>query len=859
MRTVLKLLLALAVVVALASPLNASEADEWGQYQKDKSNSGFFEVAVPDNGKVSGKTSAVKARDGSQPVVAGNLAYIYTGINDTSGSIVCLDMLTGEKAWETPVDPPSSNGSWSSPAVSGGLVYIGSGSKVFALDALTGRKVWAKSLGPDADIVNSSPTVDGDRLFIGDWNSANNGRYLCLDALTGDIIWQFKLDTSCHAQSTPAVDGERVYVGQFGATFGVPDGKVWCLNRSDGKPVASWGTGGFFRTKGKLDVTGSVAVSGDFIYFTDFTFGVAAEPNSHLYCLDKETGSQQWVADVFPSSGTPAVGEGLVVTAGNQWASWPEPSTNWTFAFNAEPASGGSAEMRWKVKGAGGWTASPAIADGRVLVGIFDSTTFQNKGLCCLEAENGKTKWISNEGGSSPVPTRYGVLSIGEGKVVVFGGKVQTRSEYYFAEGTTREGYQEWICLENATDSVVNTNIRYLLSDGSTKDQEVALPANSRTTVDVNLFLGPGCDAAAHVTGDGPFVAERAMYVNSGGISGGEQVAGKPRAGKTFLFAEGTTREGYQTWLTLCNPQDTEANVIITYMYQGKDPGALNVTLPPHSRETVDVNLSAGAEEDVSIAVTSDSDIAAERVMYFQGVEPLMGASPNGVHNYTGAEEASTSWYFAEGTTRANFREWLCLMNPGGEPATATVRYLTSDRGVVAETKVLPPVSRTTVDVGADIGAETDISMYITSDRPVVAERPVYFQYIPAGLPNQTWGGGHDSTGAIYAAYRWDFAEGTTRPGFQTYLCIGNPSNLTVEVTVDYILNAGGRRNAASEKVKIAANSRFTIDVNSAIGEGADVSMSVTSAVPVVVERPMYFNNQGYVGGGVSLGAADTL
>ncbi|MCJ7652919.1 MAG: DUF5719 family protein [Actinobacteria bacterium] len=410
------------------------------------------------------------------------------------------------------------------------------------------------------------------------------------------------------------------------------------------------------------------------------------------------------------------------------------------------------------------------------------------------------------------------------------------------------------MCLQNATGNQINANIKYMLADGATRDQPVILPAQSRTTVDVNLFLGPGCEAAAHVTGSGPFVAERAMYVDTGAVSGGEQVMGVTEPGKSFLFAEGTTRSGYQTWLALQNPGSRDADAIVTYYYTGRAPMAENVTIPATSRKTIDVNLNAGAEQDVSIAVTANRDIVAERVMYFQDPNPILGESPDGVHNSTGTDQAGTSWYFAEGTTRNNFREWLCLLNPGGEDATANIRYLTFDRGVINKSKTVPANSRVTVSVNDDVAAETDLSMQVDSDRPLVAERPMYFQYQPVGLPGALWDGGHNTTGARYAAYKWYFAEGTTRPGFQTYLCISNPHFQDVEVTVRYITNQEGANETKTEKVTVAGNSRHTIRVNEVVGEGKDVSFEVTSGVPIVVERPMYFSTGGYVGGGASLG-----
>jgi hypothetical protein len=47
----------------------------------------------------------------------------------------------------------------------------------------------------------------------------------------------------------------------------------------------------------------------------------------------------------------------------------------------------------------------------------------------------------------------------------------------------------------------------------------------------------------------------------------------------------------------------------------------------------------------------------------------------------------------------------------------------------------------------------------------------------------------------------------------------------------------------------VRAAQRITVDVNSDVGLGQDVSAMVTCPVPIIVERPMYFNVRGDKGG----------
>jgi peptidoglycan/xylan/chitin deacetylase (PgdA/CDA1 family) len=136
-----------------------------------------------------------------------------------------------------------------------------------------------------------------------------------------------------------------------------------------------------------------------------------------------------------------------------------------------------------------------------------------------------------------------------------------------------------------------------------------------------------------------------------------------------------------------------------------------------------------------------------------------------------------------------------------------------------------------------------DFSLEVSSPLvPVVAERTCYFTYKPF------WSGGTDVVGATAPATDWYFAEGCTRQGFDTYLCIANPGEQNALVDVTYY--RGGGQTDTKAGIAVGAHSRLTIPVHEgALGIGrrddasGDVSMKVssTNGVGVVAERPMYF------------------
>ncbi|MEW6553510.1 MAG: DUF5719 family protein, partial [Actinomycetota bacterium] len=169
--------------------------------------------------------------------------------------------------------------------------------------------------------------------------------------------------------------------------------------------------------------------------------------------------------------------------------------------------------------------------------------------------------------------------------------------------------------------------------------------------------------------------------------------------------------------------------------------------VPARSRLTVSVNDAVGPDKDVSMRVTSDYAVVAERPMYFD----FAGHFPGG-HNVMGAAAPATSWYFAEGTTRAGFVEYLTLANPGDAGAQVTVEYmLGSGQGDnVVQTWEVPARSRLTVSVNDAVGPDKDVSMRVTSDYAVVAERPMYFDYGSAVWSGGSCGPGYDAAGGAF-------------------------------------------------------------------------------------------------------------
>ncbi len=197
-------------------------------------------------------------------------------------------------------------------------------------------------------------------------------------------------------------------------------------------------------------------------------------------------------------------------------------------------------------------------------------------------------------------------------------GVASPQKTWYFAEGTTRAGFEEWLCLGNPNAEDAAVHLTYHIATGGEVGQDVVVPAGRRRTVYVNDVIGPEMDVAVKVDSNQPVVAERPMYFNyRSSWNGGHIHMGAPAASTAGFFAEGTTRAGFEEWLCLLNPGDTEANVSLTYAFQNGGTQEQKLVLITGQRSSIFVNEVVGPDKDVAVRVDSDQGIVAERSMYF--------------------------------------------------------------------------------------------------------------------------------------------------------------------------------------------------------------------------------------------------
>jgi outer membrane protein assembly factor BamB len=131
----------------------------------------------------------------SSPAVADG--KVYVGL--TFEKFLCLDSITGDLLWTFSM----TDGTYSSPTVSDGKVYFGASDKnVYCLDATSGSLLWNYSAKSE---VHSSPAVAYDSVYVG----TSDGLLFCLDKNTGGFVWSYQVNGA--VESSPAVADGNVY------------------------------------------------------------------------------------------------------------------------------------------------------------------------------------------------------------------------------------------------------------------------------------------------------------------------------------------------------------------------------------------------------------------------------------------------------------------------------------------------------------------------------------------------------------------------------------------------------------------------------------------------------------------------
>lgn len=210
------------MIILLPQPnILASSEDDWSMFRHDPAHTGATTGSAPmkplmlwsyAEGHFDGSFI------GSSAAVINGTVYVgsnYNQVEQRGGNIYALDAYTGAKIWNY----TTNGGVYSSPTVSGSMLFIGVEDNVCAFDASTGFGIWNYTTGGQ---INSSPDVVNGVVYIGSWDS----NVYALNASTGKQIWE---DSLFRILSSAAVSDDVVYVAGYAY--------VYALNTTTGSQI----------------------------------------------------------------------------------------------------------------------------------------------------------------------------------------------------------------------------------------------------------------------------------------------------------------------------------------------------------------------------------------------------------------------------------------------------------------------------------------------------------------------------------------------------------------------------------------------------------------------------------------------
>ncbi len=238
----------------------------------------------------------------------GSLSVIT--IDQSEGSLHALELSTGKRLWETEGVERCDG----SPGVGAGRIVFGScAAALHQFSTKDGAHVIDVDVGGDAQIAGGAAILDG-RAYAG----TRDGRLVCADLLTGEILWSFD-EAEAQSFATPAVTKEVVI-------FSSDDGFIYAVSAADVSQASRLQNGSQARDDGAGGtpaIQQSQLEAGEQIWKFD-TGGIPTSPviagdkvavsaDGTLFLLDLKTGKKVWSKNVSDEISSPAIINGMLV------------------------------------------------------------------------------------------------------------------------------------------------------------------------------------------------------------------------------------------------------------------------------------------------------------------------------------------------------------------------------------------------------------------------------------------------------------------------------------------------------------------------------------------------------------------
>ncbi len=343
--------------------------------------------------------------------------HVFFGSND--GTLHCLNKHTGARVWQTRVHEIENRSFklFSTPLVAGNHVYVGSAARrVYCFDAQTGAELWQFETD---DWIRARPcSVNGQILL-----ATMRGTLYCLDS-EGNLVWQTAIGTHPIYADLVTAAGKVV--------ISASDLSVWCVDAASGNVLWQHKLLDYARIGDRIYQADELACGGWFQSKPTAAAGMVfiGTPSRFVFAFDHQTGAEIWRFEVGGAvSAAPAYADGKVyfgqkgeeyfycvdATTGEQlWkqaVGWVWSSANVDAGRVFVPGSDGyvscldanNGHIIWRYRTGSSTAPEPPVDDGRVFFGSWDHFVY------ALDTQTGQLLWQFHTGGSpdSGAPIAY--------------------------------------------------------------------------------------------------------------------------------------------------------------------------------------------------------------------------------------------------------------------------------------------------------------------------------------------------------------------------------------------------------------------------------------------------------------------
>lgn len=406
------------------------------------------------------------------------------------------------------------------------------------------------------------------------------------------------------------------------------------------------------------------------------------------------------------------------------------------------------------------------------------------------------------------------------------------------------------VVVTNVTGSGLSgTAITYDAS-GEADRRSVAVPPHSRVALaprSTAVALTPGATGGGTSTAPAaaPVVTGMLVELDGGGavvdqvvrtVGGSPTTPCATRPASTWYLADGSTRAGTLSALSLLNPSGEDAVVDVTFSTDDGTTSPVDdqgLVVPAGHQVVVPVDSQVRRRDWYTAAVVSRSVSIVAGFLQRDG-GTMLGAAAGPM-----VSAPSADWWFPDGVVTDGVSDRVVLMNPGDREAATTVRVL-PDQGAPVDIDVhVPARARTAIDLGGDSRIPKDVrySIHVA----VTAGSPIVAQHASTSVAPAPVVGGTAEVGAQRPNRTWGTAAGSSVGAADEWLYVLNPGTTAVQVRVDMI---GDGREEQSE-ARVEPGRRLLVHVDE-VGHGADRSVRVSAGAPVVVGRVQAGDGPGY-------------